>query len=318
MELDAPPAAAPPCIGARVWLVRVCPDEVAPLAACCFAAQGLVALWHEPAAAADVILEDGSEAYAVPAALLAEAPAGEGRSHDEHASRGVARWPQGHAAAAAAEFAAALAALPGSGAPPPGAPPPPRVGAAALVRHSGVYRRATICCVDAQRRTADVMFDGDDAPAAAGAEDEASDVAWHDGVALLSPLEDDERAVLPYGDVAHACAATRAWTNLARALLRAGCAAAARAAASAALAWRPAHAPALLLRGMARATPPERDLDAAAADLMAAAALRPASAEPREALRHVARLRADRAASDRRLALAVAGLAREAAAGRVA
>jgi hypothetical protein len=278
---------------------------------------GLLAVWHD-AGCADVILDDGSEAHAVLGQLLAAAPAGCG-SYDEHASRGVARWREAAAAAAAAEFTAALAALPALGAPPPGAPPPPRVGAAALVRHGGVYRRATVCCVDAAKRTADVMFDGDDAAAAAGAEDEAADVCWGgaDDTALLSPLSEDDDAGavrLPYEEVAHAAAAVRAWTNLARALLRCGCCVAARAAAATALAWRPAHAPALLVRGLARAQPPERDLAAAAADLKAAAALRPNAAEPREALRDVARLRAELAASDRRLALAVAGLAREAAA----
>ena len=314
MEVDSPPEAPQLSVGARVWLVRVRPEEGAPLSACCYAASGLLALWHD-AACADVILDDGSEAHAVPAQLLAAAPAAGCGSYDEHASRGRARWREGAAAAAAAEFAAALAALPASGAPPPGAPPPPRVGAAALVRHDaagGVYRCATVCCVDERARTADVMFDGDDAAAAAGAEDEAADVSWGgaDDTALLCPLSEDDAA--PCDDVAQA--AVRAWTNLARALLRCGCCVAARAAAATALAWRPAHAPALLVRGLARAQPPERDLAAAAADLRATAALRPNAAEPREALRDVARLRAQLVASDRRLALAVAGLAREAAA----
>jgi hypothetical protein len=205
------------------------------------------------------------------------------------------------------------------------------VGASALVRQrNGTFRAATVCCVDTAKRTCDVMYDDDDAAAAmalsmeldeappppSGANDAMMDMEDEEesDVALERVLCDSAGAPGGAATPAHASLALRGWTNLARALLRAGCAPAARAAAGAALAWRPGHAPARYVRALALATPPGRDLDAAAEELRAAAALRPGAPEVRAAAREVARERAAVASSDRRLARAVVGLAQGAAA----
>jgi hypothetical protein len=237
-------------------------------------------------------------------------------------SRGVSRWRAGDAAAAAAEFAAALRSLPANGAPPADAPPPPPVGAAALVRQrNGAFRAAMVCCVDIAKKTCDVMYDDDDDAAAALSMelDEAPPAGTNDAMMEVDAEEEESdvafERVLCESAGCGAALALRGWTNLARALLRAGCAPAARAAAGAALAWRPAHAAARYVRALALATPPGRDLDAAADELRAAAALAPRAPEVRAAARDVARERAAVAHSDRRLARAVVGLAQSAAAG---